>query len=831
MKPAFRRVVFALIPYFCVFMARALALETRPRANVLRINALEYFDEPGLSVLVFHNVYPEGHQGGVEIIQHGERIAACGDLRLEPTPGQWDPLPNPGHRSIDRAQGEISVPVHYPAPGIDYTIRVKTEGNAIRVSVDLEKSIPPEWAGRIGFNLELYPPAFFGKSFRLDGAFGVFPRQANGPVKTDSLGSVEPLPLACGKNVSIASEDPERRLLVSSDLPVMLYDGRITDQNGWFVLRTLVPEGATGNAVEWSIAPHVIPGWKRDPVIGFSQIGYHPSADKRAVIELDPAVRTPERAMLTRIEPDGRKIPVLSGTPARWGKFLRYEYAIFDFTGIKAPGLYRLTYGKTTTPPFPISEDVFSAGVWQPTLETFLPMQMCHVAVKDGFRTWHGVCHLDDALQAPVSYEHFDGYRQGAATETSYAPLEHVPQCNRGGWHDAGDDDLAAGAQAAAVRTLSLIRETFPESDTDQTTVLPEDRLVLCHRPDGIGDINQQIAHGVENLLSGYRAAGHSFIGIISNSIGQYAHCGDPSTATDNRIFDASLDSSAVSGDRSGRPDDRWVFTNRDASLEYQVAAALAASSRALARTHQQLSEECRATALRIWMSERGRPPAEFRAAYVPGNRDIQAVHAALELYISTRDTSYLNFIHENKPLILKRLDRIGWCLTRIWPDLDRAFSDSVLAGLGVYRKNLDKRLAENPYGIPFSSPTWGIGWNLQNYAMEQFFLIRAFPEIFPKENFFRALYWVFGCHPGSATSFISGVGARSLTAAYGFNRADGSYIPSGGASGTALIRPDFPELKEPFPFLWQQAEYVLSGAASYLFGVLAADALSKAGP
>jgi hypothetical protein len=330
----------------------------------LRVNSLDYFDAPGLSVLVFHNGYPEGHQGGVEIIQHGERIATCGDLRLEPTPGQWDPLPKSGNRTVDRSRGEISIPVHYPVPDIDYTVRISSMRNAVRIVVDLEKPIPPGWTGKVGFNLELYPPAFFGKSFQMDGAFGVFPRQANGPARKDSLGLVEPLPIASGRNVSIASEDPERQVLVSSSLPVMLYDGRLTDSNGWFVLRTLVPEGATKNAVEWTVTPHVIPGWKRNPVIGFSQVGYHPSAEKRAVIELDPGVRAIERAMLYRIEPDGRKTLVLSGTPVRWGKFLRYEYAIFDFTKIQTPGLYRLAYGGVTTPPFPVSKDVYAAGVW-----------------------------------------------------------------------------------------------------------------------------------------------------------------------------------------------------------------------------------------------------------------------------------------------------------------------------------------------------------------------------------------------------------------------------------------------------------------------------------
>jgi hypothetical protein len=90
-----------------------------------------------------------------------------------------------------------------------------------------------------------------------------------------------------------------------------------------------------------------------------------------------------------------------------------------------------------------------------------------------------------------------------------------------------------------------------------------------------------------------------------------------------------------------------------------------------------------------------------------------------------------------------------------------------------------------------------------------------------------HALNFVLGCHPGPNTaSFVSGVGARSVTVGYGLNRADWSYIPGGSVSGTALIRPDFPELLE-WPFLWQQTEYVLGGGTTdYLFLALAADRL-----
>ena len=68
----------------------------------------------GLNVMLAHDYYPEGHQGGVGVIQNGQRVATNGDLRLEPTPGQWQPIPAVGPRRVDRAAQEISVRMAYP---------------------------------------------------------------------------------------------------------------------------------------------------------------------------------------------------------------------------------------------------------------------------------------------------------------------------------------------------------------------------------------------------------------------------------------------------------------------------------------------------------------------------------------------------------------------------------------------------------------------------------------------------------------------------------------------------------------------------------------------
>jgi len=110
---------------------------------------------------------------------------------------------------------------------------------------------------------------------------------------------------------------------------------------------------------------------------------------------------------------------------------------------------------------------------------------------------------------------------------------------------------------------------------------------------------------------------------------------------------------------------------------------------------------------------------------------------------------------------------------------------------------------------------------------VQQYWLHRTFPDIFPTHYMLHAVNFVFGCHPGSNTaSFVSGVGAKSMIPGYGVNRADESYIPGGIGSGTALIRPDLPELLE-WPYLWQQTEYCLGYPTSdYVFLIAAADCL-----
>jgi len=157
------------------------------------------------------------------------------------------------------------------------------------------------------------------------------------------------------------------------------------------------------------------------------------------------------------------------------------------------------------------------------------------------------------------------------------------------------------------------------------------------------------------------------------------------------------------------------------------------------------------------------------------------------------------------------------------------AFARAMETALRDYARELAGIEARSPYGVPYEPRVWGAGWSIQRFGMQHYYLHRAMPEAFPEATLFNALNFILGVHPGSNTeSFVSGVGADSMEVAYGVNRADESFIPGGSGSGTALIRPDFPELLE-WPFLWQQTEYVMGGGTTdYLFLALAAEAILR---
>lgn len=805
-----------------------------------------YFKNRGVDVMAFDDIYPEGHQGGVSLIMHGNRIATNGDIRLEPTPGQWQPVPKQRERTSDIAANKITAylsfpdssrhmtgfnPMIYPDIVFDYTVTVKGDGNSVLITVDLDRPIPQKFLGKVGFNLELFPGALFGQPWIMDEHTGIFPQQPNGPTRyepsnhshqgnfnSEGKASVEQLtgtgyspiiaddivsePYAVGKQLVVRPNDPYGKFTIETlGAELKLYDGRMNHNNGWFVVRSEVPAGKTKAAIQWRITPNVVNDWIYKPVVQTSQVGYHPNQPKVAFIELDKLDTDRQQPILYKITAEGEK-EISTGTESEWGQFLRYNYLKFDFSNVTESGLYQVRYGNSQSPVFRIDKDVYNRGVWQPVLEYFLPVQMCHMRVNEKYRVWHDYCHLDDARMAPTNFNHIDGYTQGPSTLTKYNSGDVVPGLNIGGWHDAGDFDLRIESQAGETYILALAYEAFG-IDYDVTSINQQTRVTEIHQPDGKPDLLQQVENGALTVVGAYRSLGRLYRGIICNDLRQYVMLGDAAAMTDNKL---------------GNDDDRWVFTENNPNRELTTASQMAAAARVLKGFNDTLSLQALEVAKELYETTKLDSDSKSTAK----------IHAATELFLTTGETKYKDYLLSKTDFITENIGRVGWYIGRAEKKMNNPkFTKAIRKAMYQLRNQLAKEGAETPYGIPYRPHIWGAGWNIQAFGYNHYFLHTAYPDIFEPEYIYNALNFILGAHPGSNTSsFASGVGARSATVGYGLNRADWSYIPGGVISGTALIRPDFPELLE-FPFLWQQVEYVMGGGSShYMFLVLAAQQL-----
>ncbi|MGH2563209.1 MAG: glycoside hydrolase family 9 protein, partial [Ginsengibacter sp.] len=439
-------------------------------------------------------------------------------------------------------------------------------------------------------------------------------------------------------------------------------------------------------------------------------------------------------------------------------------------------------------------------------------IQMCHMRVNDHYRVWHGWCHMDDARMAPVDSTHFDGYIQGPSTLTSFKGGDHIPGLNQGGWHDAGDFDLRVESQAETVQGLALAYEEF-DLKYDNTTIDQLHHIVEIQVPDGKPDALQQMEHGLLSVVNGYRSLGRLYRGIIEPTKRQYTLLGDPTNLTDNVVYKKPADGNVPEVGLPGSPDDRWVFTEDNPNRELNVAACLATAARVIKGFNDTLAEQSLQIAETLWDSTKEKYP-------------LARVELAVELLKTTGDKKYADFLIAHTNDIARNFERTGWIAGRSLKDVNNnAYTETITAAAKKYYSKIVEQGKKTPYGVPYQPNIWGAGWGIQNFGFRQYFLHKNFPNIFPTDYMLNAMNFILGCHPGTNTaSFASGVGSNSVTTAYGFNRADWTYIPGGIVSGTALIRPDFPELLT-WPFLWQQTEYVLGGGTTdYLFLVLAAE-------
>ena len=825
-----------------VLVAAVAAIPLFAAAQQLKLNESGYFETRGVNVLVYNNTFSGGFNdeknSGLEIIHHGVRTVQGGAIRLSNTPEQWDLVPATSGRKVNADANTVELTLSYKDFNFDSRLVVTGKDGLVEVQVWLDKPLPEELEGDAGFNLEFLPSQYWNKTYIMDGRLNRFPRYAvsettarpnsekirqyKGYKTYDDRGTaqfVDPLPMETGRTIVMAPDAPERMITVKSSADMNLYDGRMIAQNGWYVLRSLLPAGKTGKVLTWTITPNSVKDWVRQPNIGFSQMGYLPSQPKVAVIELDKNDRMQPSASVFRISEDGSIVKAFTGDVTMWGPYYKYNYAKFDFSKLEKPGIYYIEYAGVKTDNFIIDNSVYDK-ITDATSDVWIPIHMNHMTVNEGYRIWHGEPFKEGYLQAPAPTDHFDLHSQGPTTDTKYKALELIPGLNIGGYFDAGDFDIETGSNISVVQNMVNIWERFKPM-RDETFVSEDQRYVDLHRPDGIPDMLQFIRHGVLNLVAQAENIGHMASTLSNSVLDNYHHLGDAAAITDGLHYDPSLKPYEVSADgkSSGTPDDMWAFTTRDAGLDLRAATMFAAASHALRGFDDELAERALTQSKRLTAeaneinAKRQQNNARFRGN---GGNDMAT---NLQLYVATGDKAYLDrFTEQIWPALERNANNaIGTAMDAI-PYMDAQYKEKLRPYVVKYKEYLDRISNQNPYGVPIGTGNWAGSGSVVSFGTTATFAAIHFPDIIDKTYAFNAMAYMFGCHPYHNYSLVAAVGAtHPKSVFYGNNRADFSFIPGNVAPGVLFRNPDHFENYDDWPFLWGQNEGTIAGNTSYL--------------
>jgi hypothetical protein len=171
----------------CLFLALTSGPILFGADFAMKVNDKNYLDSQGFSVFLYdstyHPVFVDQKNTAMEMILHGQRMATNGDVRLMPTPEQWDLVATLNGRHADRANNRLTADLAFPTFDLSYTLEVTAEPGGVKVSINLDKPLAQKLAGRAGFNLEFLPSIYLGKAYLVDGTkAGIFPRTPDDPM-------------------------------------------------------------------------------------------------------------------------------------------------------------------------------------------------------------------------------------------------------------------------------------------------------------------------------------------------------------------------------------------------------------------------------------------------------------------------------------------------------------------------------------------------------------------------------------------------------------------------------------------------------------------------
>jgi endoglucanase len=681
---------------------------------------------------------------GSEIIIRGIGVF-CGADQGGGRWGYW-PYDRMAETKATVGKGTLGFSGKVPGMKIAYDQTVSIDGDRIKFRIHRTGAWTKGWEGfYIRLPLEYYAAA----PCRVDGQAKSFPAKytpANRyPIQNAKklechLGDTSlDLTFECAEGITLSDEREfgTRNYVVSVGVPREVQEGSVE----LFLTLPRLP-AAAGSAVR------------------SSRIGYPVDGPKYVVLEWPQHCPRPDDDAVRLEKADGSKV--------KEGKFgatvtlqhMQSDFAAFDFSEVKEPGDYRIVHAGSKTD-VRIRENVFEDKLWEPTLDCFIPFQMCHADVDlGGASPDHTRCHMDDGIRVPANFPGVDRFRSYECEGTPYEAGDRIP-CAKGGWHDAGDCDLNIYAQGFTVWVLALAREEFG-IDRDVSTLDVERGKFTLGKPDGVPDILQQIEWGAIWLLGMLQPDGRSYVGVIDQP---------------DRYSQADKKWSEMTDNVPGTGDERQVYVDYHSELQLMQATALSAASRALRGRNPDLARKCldgATGALKYFRTHKEvyRSTVYFYPEHRKGRDGMVALTLA-ELYLTARDEAYRKDL-EGMAETIRKLSVSDpeastassfWYAPPVLARLHAVLPDGELksAIVEVCRRAAEAQAhSESPRPWPFHYwhfGNWGQAATGATRTFDAYYLSKVVPDGFPVRACLRSMLWIYGLHPLNDKVFVSGIG------------------------------------------------------------------------
>ena len=346
--------------------------------------------------------------------------------------------------------------------------------------------------------------------------------------------------------------------------------------------------------------------------------------------------------------------------------------------------------------------------------------------------------------------------------------------------------------------------------------------LVEMHRPDGIPDVVQQCIHGSKQLLAEYECLGGTGGTMEVRTLRQYTHLGDPSSDTDGWIYDSTLaEGEVVERDGkvySGVPDDRYFLTSGgggsfSAGLSQNIVnsfagtAYMAVAYPATQEYAQHLFNVC----IDRWKASNWSSNWDTVVQFALASDAFEKAGVAYD----DQDTLSAAYFKGLLDGLVDANMNVGSHINLL--ALKNLLTEEQWAQVGESVAAVNVTENTQPYGVNFTSGSgWGASPNTYSGVRNISFMYYHFPLKKFEQNILRSVNYLLGRHPATNSSWISGVGTKSMLHPYNSNRAEESYIPGSILPGHITFS-DYVESMDDFNFLWFENESIINYQSSWL--------------